>query len=46
MRWGFKVNPKSKIDLKIEKEDRDIIKYKTKSIKYKPNHTGMIKVYL
>jgi hypothetical protein len=33
MGGGFKVNPKSKIDLKIEKEDRDIIKYKTKSIK-------------
>ena len=34
MGWGFKVNPKSKIDLKIEKkEDRDIMKYKTKSIK-------------
>ena len=33
MGWGFKINPKSKIDLKIEKEDGDIIKYKTKFIK-------------
>jgi hypothetical protein len=44
MGWGFKINPKSKIDLKIEKEDGDIIKYKTKFIKkYQLNHTGMIK---
>jgi hypothetical protein len=44
MGWGFKVNPKSKIDLKIEKEDRDIIKYNIKSIKkiyiYKPKPYG------
>ena len=33
MGWGLKVNPKSKIDLKVEKKGRDIMKYKTKSIK-------------